>query len=295
MKHRIRRATHGDVEGHGVEKCCTSGDATWQNALVALLIVFQCVLDNQFCGVLEELDAIHVSSQDGTIARQRESDGFGKRVHRIGSEHTRARTATWTGAAFDFGHLFVGHRWVGTLHHRGDEVGILAAPLASLHGASAAEDGRNVQTHGSHQHARSHLVAVRDADHRISLVRIHHVFHRVGNDVARRQRVEHAVVTHGNAVIDSNGIELSSIAAEFLDLSLHNLADLVQMCMTWHKLGKGVDDGNNGFAEHFTLHTISDPQGAGTRHPATLSGLSTSELNLHFVVKTNQLNTIHEK
>ena len=236
-----------------------------------------------------------MSSQDGTIARQRESDGFSKRVHRIGSEHTRARTATWTGAAFDFGHFLVGYRWVGTLDHRGDEVGILAAPLASLHWASAAEDGRNVQTHGSHQHTRSHLVAVRDANHRISLVRIHHVFHRVGNDVARRQRVEHAVVTHGNAVIDSNGIELSSIAAEFLDLSLHNLADLVQMCMTWHKLGKGVDDGNNGFAEHFTLHTISDPQGAGTRHPATLSGLSTSELNLHFVVKTNQLNTIHEK
>ena len=102
-------------------------------------------------------------------------------------------------------------------------------------------------------------------------------------------------MSHSNAVIDSNGIELSCITAEFLDLGLHNLADLVQVCMTWHKLGKGIDDGDNWFAKHFTLHSISDPQGAGTRHPATLSGLSTSELNLHFIVKTNQLNTIHEK
>ena len=78
VKHGVRRATHGDVEGHGVEECCTSGDAAWQNALVALLIIFQCVLDNQLCGVLEELDTIHVGSQNRTVAGQRESDGLGK-------------------------------------------------------------------------------------------------------------------------------------------------------------------------------------------------------------------------
>jgi hypothetical protein len=91
--------------------------------------------------------------------------------------------------------------------------------LARFHRPAGNEDGRNVQPHGGHQHSRRDLVAVGDADQRVGAVGIHHVLHRVGNQVARGQAVEHSVVAHGDAVVDGDGVELLGHAASARNLA----------------------------------------------------------------------------
>ena len=45
---------------------------------------------------------------------------------------------------------------------------------------------------------------------------IHHVLHTVGNDVARGEGVEHAVVHHGDAVVDGDVMVMTFEADHFL-------------------------------------------------------------------------------
>ena len=80
--------------------------------------------------------------------------------------------------------FLVAYCWVTTLNHGGYEVSVLAVYLASLHWSAADEYSRDVKAHGSHEHTRSNLVAVRYAHHGVSLVGVDHVLYRVGNDVA---------------------------------------------------------------------------------------------------------------
>ena len=54
-----------------------------------------------------------------------------------------------------------------------------------------------------------------------------HVFDAVGDQLAAGQRVKHTVVTHGNAVVHRNGVELHPIATKTIDHFLDLLADRV--------------------------------------------------------------------
>ena len=105
---------------------------------------------------------------------------------------------------------------------------------------------------------------------------IDHILHAVGNDVTRGQRIEHAVVPHGNAIIDGDGIELSRIAAHLLYFLTDNLSYLMQMGMARHKLGKRIDDGNNRLTKLLVFHTCGYPQGASTSHSAAFSAHGTA-------------------
>ena len=278
MEHGVGGATHGDVERHGVEEGVACGDASWQHAVVAVAVVSEGVVHDEPGGILEEAHAVDVGGHDGAVAGQRETDGFGERVHRVGSEHAGTTAAARTGALLEFGDVIIFHLRVGSLHHGGDEVGVLPAPPSGLHGASADENGGDVEAHGSHQHAGGHLVAVGDAHHGIGLVRVDHVLHAVGDDVTRGQRVEHAVVTHGDAVVDGDGIELCGIAAEFLYLALHHLSYFVQVGVSRHKLREGIDHGDDGFPKLLPLHTGGHPQCPGSCHLASLGADGASQL-----------------
>ena len=184
VKDRIGAATHGYVERHGVEECLACGYGAWEHALVALLIIGERIVDNLPCRVAEEGDSVLVSGQYGAVTRQRQSNGLGERVHRVGREHARAATTSRTGTLFEFFQFIVGHRRVSTFYHCRHEVGIFAMPVSSLHWSTATENGRDVQTHGCHEHTRRHLVAVGDTYHSIRLMGIDHIFDGVGDDVA---------------------------------------------------------------------------------------------------------------
>ena len=55
--------------------------------------------------------------------------------------------------------------------------------------------------------ARHVLVAAGDGDQRVVPLRAHHGLDRVGDQVARRQRVAHAVGAHRHPVADADGVE----------------------------------------------------------------------------------------
>ena len=177
VEHGVGAATHGNIKSHGIEESVASGYAARKYALVAVLIVGEGVLHNLTGCSLEEFDTVLVSCEDSAVARQSHTDGFGKRVHRVGCEHTRAASASRTRALLNLLQFVIRNCLVGTLNHSCDKVGILAVPSSSLHRSARTEHGRDVKAHRRHQHTRSNLVAIGNANHSISLVCVDHVFY----------------------------------------------------------------------------------------------------------------------
>ena len=66
------------------------------------------------------------------------------------------------------------------------------------------------------------LVAVGDADHAVEAVGRDHGLDAVGDQLARGQRVLHADVAHGDAVVDADGVELERHAARLAHRLLHD-------------------------------------------------------------------------
>ena len=284
MKHGIRRATHGNVERHGIEESLTGSNVARQHALVAILIISEGIFHYLAGSLAEQFYTIGMCSQNGAIAGKRESDSLCQRVHGVGGKHTRAAATARTRTRLNLLHLLVGHRGVGTFYHSRNQVGILATPAASLHRTTRTEDGRNVQPHGGHQHTRRHLVTIGDANHGICLVGIDHILNGVGNDVTRGKRVQHTIVPHGNTIVNSYGVELGGIASHFLYFLTYYLTNLMQVGMTRNKLSKRVDNGNDRLAKLLLFHTCSHPQSAGSGHSSTFSAYSTTQWILHFFV-----------
>ena len=107
---------------------------------------------------------------------------------------------------------------------------------------------------------------------RVGAMRVDHVFDAVGDQLARRQAVEHAVMAHGDAVIDRDGVEFLGDAAGLLDLAGDELAEVLQMDVAGHELGEGVDDRDDRLAEIAVLHAGGAPEAAGAGHVAAVGG-----------------------
>ena len=84
--------------------------------------------------------------------------------------------------------------------------------------------------------------------------------------------VEHAVVAHGDAVVDGDGVEFLGDAAGRLDLAGDELAEVLQVDVAGDELGEGVDDGDDRLAEVAVLHAGGAPQAAGAGHVAAVGG-----------------------
>ena len=83
-------------------------------------------------------------------------------------------------------------------------------------------------------------------------------------------------MSHGDTVINGDGIELSGITAHLLDFLADDLSYLMQMRMTRHKLGKRVDNGDNRFAELFLFHSCSNPERTRSSHSPTFCAYRTA-------------------
>ena len=275
MQDGIRRAAHGDVERHGVFEGPEARHIARQHALVVLLVVAPRDIDNQMAGLDEQPLAVGVSGKGRPVARQRQAERLGQAIHRVRRKHARARSAGGTSRALDNLHVLVRDTVIGGSHHGIDKVQRLADTiqhnLARLHRPARDEHRRNVEPERGHQHAGRDLVAIGNAHHGIGAVAVDHVFDRVSNDLARWQAVEHAVMAHGDAVIDGDGVELLGDAAGFLDLAGHQLPQILEMHMTRHELREGVDHRDDRLAEILILDTGGPPQPAGARHVAAVS------------------------
>ena len=225
-----------------------------------------------------------MGGEDCAVAWQRESDGLVEAVHRVGCKHAGARSACGTSELLKVGDSRVVDRGVGGVDHHVNQVERTVAEVACLHRTSRHEYRRDVQPHGCHEHSRSYLVAVADTHHRVGLVGIDHIFNAVGYQVARRQGVEHAVVPHGDAVVDGYRVELGCETSKFLNLLFYKLSDFVQVRVPGHKLGERVDNGNHGLAYLLLLHSVGSPQSPCSRHAASLCALRTSQWFAHNLI-----------
>ncbi|MCY1310239.1 hypothetical protein D9M70_604100 [compost metagenome] len=88
---------------------------------------------------------------------------------------------------------------------------------------------------------------------------IDHIFNRVGDQLARRQGIEHAVMAHGDAVIDRDGVEFLGNAASCFNFARDELAEVLQMHMARHELGERVHHSNNWLAKILILHAGGAP------------------------------------
>ena len=65
-----------------------------------------------------------------------------------------------------------------------------------------------------------------------------HIFDTVGNHLTGRKGIEHAVMPHGDAVINGNCIEFCSKTSEFFNAGLDFLAYFMKMYVTRDKLSE---------------------------------------------------------
>ena len=91
-------------------------------------------------------------------------------------------------------------------------------------------------------------------------MRVDHVFDGVRDDLAAGQRVQHAAVTHGDAVVDGDGVEFLGHATGRADGFGDDLADVAQVHVAGHELGERVGDGHDRLAEIVVGHAGGAPQ-----------------------------------
>src|SRR5699024_4733204 len=278
VQHRVGGAAHGHVQGHRVDEGVAVGDVARQHRLIALVVVLPGQVDDGLAGLGEQVAARLLRRQRGTVARQRQAQGLGQAVHRVGGEHAGAGTAGWARRTLDVQQLLVVDLVVGRRGDGGDEVrtGLDHAVdddgETGLHRAARHEHDRDVQAQRRVEHARGDLVAVGDAHQGVGRVRVDHVLDRVGDDLAGRQRVEHAVVAHGDAVVHGDGVELAGDATGGGDRLRDNVADVLEVHVARHELGVRIRDGDDRLPEVLVGHAGGAPQRAGARGIAAGGG-----------------------
>jgi len=240
-----------------------------------VLVVALGQIHNRPASLKEQLLAVGMRGHHRAVAGQREAERLGEAVHRIGREHAGTRAAGGAGGTLVLVHVRIAHPVVGGHDHGVNQVHGLddvarQLHLAGFHGSTGDKDSRDVEPQRGHQHAGGDLIAVGDADQRVGAVGVGHVLHRVGDQLARGQRVQHAVVAHGNAVVDGDGVEFLGDAAGFFDLAGDHLAQVLEVYVAGDKLGKGVGDGDDRLAKIAILHTGCAPKRAGSGHVASM-------------------------
>ena len=167
-------------------------------------------------------------------------------------------------------------------HESVDQVDRLAAGRSPrLHGTARDEHGRHVDPHRSHEHPGHDLVAIRDADHAVEHVSLDHRLDTVGDQLARGERVFHAVVPHRDAVVHADRVEQEWHAARGAHAFLDEVAHGLKMDMPGNDIDVAVADRD----ERLVPVRLADP--GGTQQTAvsgpgvaSLDGVGTHAVNL---------------
>ena len=93
-----------------------------------------------------------------------------------------------------------------------------------------------------------------------------HVLDGVGDQLAARQRIQHAAVAHGDAVVHGDGVELARDRAGRADRVRDDLADFAQVDVPGNELGEAVGDRDDRPADVLAGDARGAQQGTGARH-----------------------------
>ena len=102
MEHGVGGATHSNVESHRIEECWPGGYAFRKNRLIPVTVILPGIGDNETGCLAEEFLSSPVCGHYCTVSRQGEADSLCKTIHRVGSEHSRAASASRAGRIFNF-------------------------------------------------------------------------------------------------------------------------------------------------------------------------------------------------
>jgi hypothetical protein len=277
VQHGVGRAAHGDVQAHGVLERRAGGDAARQGRGVVLLVPALAEVDDHTAGFLEQRLAVGVGGQHRAVAGQDRPRASVRQFielavnmpeHEPQVGHAAFSIAVTSSSVY----LSSAATTMASTRSSARILPLIRIHLAGLHRPAGDEDHRDVQPHGGHQHAGGDLVAVGDADHGVGAVGVDHVLDAVGDQLAARQRVQHAAVAHGDAVVDRDGVELLGHAAGRLDLAGDQLAQVLQVHVARDELGEAVGHGDDRLAEVLVLHAGGAPQAAGAGHVAAVGG-----------------------
>jgi hypothetical protein len=134
------------------------------------------------------------------------------------------------------------------------------------HRACRHRDGRDIQTAHRHQHPRRDLVAVGQQHDAVQLMRLHDGLDQIGNQFARRQRIVHAAVAHGDAVANPRHAEQKRDAAPGADAPLDLAFEAPHSDMPGNQVGKTRTDPDKGFG-HLRFRHAGGIQQRAIRHP----------------------------
>jgi hypothetical protein len=136
------------------------------------------------------------------------------------------------------GELLIINGFVSGHDHDIDEVQILVFTLSGFHRTAGNEDGGNIEPHSGYEHPGGDFIAVRHAHQGVGAMGVHHIFDAVGDDFSGGQGVKHTAMTHRDAVVHSNRVELGGEAAGFLNPLLDTLSHIVKVDVSGNKLSK---------------------------------------------------------
>ena len=213
MQYSISRTSHCNIQCHGIQEGLTRSDTARQYAVITFFIIFICIFHDQFGSIPEQTFTVFVSCNNCSVSRQGQSDSFIQAVHGIGGEHSGTATASGTSMTLNLSYILIADSRIGRLNHGINQIKMHTAPFSCFHRTTGNKYSRDIQSHGSHEHSRSYLIAIRNTDHRICLMCIHHILHAIGYNVTGRQRIQHSIMPHCNTVIYGNSIKFSGKAS----------------------------------------------------------------------------------
>ena len=233
VQNRVGRAADRHLAGQRVAECCRRED-------VARLDVLLDQLHDLHAGMLCQMNTGSRNRRGRAVARQRHADRFGQAVHRVCGVHACARAAARAGIALGLVERCLVHHAGLVSADRLEGLGkryLFTAEMAGQHRAAGNQNGRNVQTSGSHQHAGHDLVAVRDEHQTVQLMCLRQRLYAVRDQLTACQRIFHADVTHGNAVAYADGRNEHRRTACHANACLNRIRDLIEVDMARDDLG----------------------------------------------------------
>ena len=177
--------------------------------------------------------------------RQAETHGLDRGRHGVGGIHPSAGSRAGDGFGLDLLEFlfrdFVCGALADGLEDRDDIQ--LALGQAAGHDGSAINKNRRTVHPGHRHHAPRHVfVTPADRDESVEALAAHNRLDRVGNDLARDERVFHSLGAHRNAIRDGDGIENRGLAARLVDAERGLAGELVDVHVAWRDHAPGGSD-----------------------------------------------------
>ena len=192
--------------------------------------------------------------------------------HGVGGELPATGSGAGTGGGFEGFELVIVDLAGGVRAHAfedlqdGDFLGgaVGLGELAGGDGAAVEHEAGDVEAGEGHDGGGHVLVAAGDADDAVKTVSPRHKLDGIRDDFSGDQARLHALGSHGDTVVDRDGVELHGRAAGLANALLDGFGDLTKMEVAGTDLGPGVSDADDRLVQVFLAEADAAEVRAGS-------------------------------